>query len=403
MAITSSNRTSATNRDTETIQKRQVAKELFHVGEPSAFPLITLLGGYSYVDGKSKPTDIAPKIKKESLGANKFEIIEKDPLARTVTTSAAVADTTTTTIVFASNSNIRQYDVLKNKATGEVVFVYVVDGGGANVTARRNLGSTAFQIGAGDVFTIMGNAFREGTAKADQKSQLAAARIRYLQIFKRSFGVTGTLDMSEQEVDVSAWDEERLQAAYNHKLDIETSCWGNPAADSTTDATGTVYMSRGILAEIGASRTSFYDGSLTEAYFFNSFAKDAFAYGGRRKALFVNADAMSAVTDFGRVKQQLKPMDTKYGLKITEIETGHGVFELTMCGAFESILPTAPGPYAACLDIDYVRFKSMEKRDMKMEIDIQTPGTDAREGQFFSECGFLLQSLPNHRILAKGI
>ena len=402
MAITSANRTLAGARDTESQIQRDVSKHLHHIGEPTAFSLITLLGGYSYADGSSKPKEIASRIKQERAKQPKHEIIEKDPLARTVVTAAAVTDTTTTTVVLAANANCRVGDLLINKVTGECVFVYAVDAGGANLSVRRNLGSTTYQIGSGDTFYIASCAWREGTAKADQKSQIATPRTRYLQIFKRSFGITGTLEESEQEVDIKAWDEERMQAAYNHKLDIENACWLNPAADSTTDASsGAVYLSRGLIAEIGDSNTSFYDGSFEENWFFGEFAQRSFRYGSRRKQMFVNADAMTSITGFGRVKQQLKPMDTKYGLKITEIETGHGIFEIVMGGNFDNAMPSDIGPFGAVLDLDYLRFRSMSNRNFRMDDDIETPGTDAREGQFITEAGFVLYSLPNHQIMRK--
>jgi hypothetical protein len=74
MTVASSNRTLATNRDTETITRRFVDKEIFHIGEPTAFPLVTLLGGYQYED-KSKPKEVAGKIRKETAPQVKDEII----------------------------------------------------------------------------------------------------------------------------------------------------------------------------------------------------------------------------------------------------------------------------------------------------------------------------------------
>jgi len=74
---------------------------------------------------------------------------------------------------------------------------------------------------------------------------------------------------------------------------------------------------------------------------------------------------------------------------------------MVMCGTFDKHLPNAQKGIAVVLDVERVCYKNLPNRDSKMEMDIQTPGTDAREGQFVTECGLSLRSLPHHHILKK--
>lgn len=402
MAVTASNRTVA-NASTEGNLKKDVSDILWHIGEPTAYPLHTLLGGKLYKKGVEKPEDVAGKVKKEKAIQPKYSVIEKDPLSRTVTVNGAVADTTTTTITLDSNTNCRVGVTMRNVESGEVVYVTAVDSGGADVTARRNLGSTSYTIADNSTFKIMGYASAEGQAKAALKSQLAAERERRLQIYKWTFGVTGTLLESllyTQDGGSDAWDEEMTQAAVNHRLDIENSWWFNSAADSTTDtSSNTVNLSRGIIAEIGSTRETDAGGALDEDLFFGAFAAAAFEFGPRRKGLFVDAELMSRINSWPRVKQQTAPFGTKYGFKVQEVETGHGIFDIMPNGSFGSFLSAAESGYGVVLDLERVVYKYLENRDSKYEVDVQTPGTDAREGQYITECGLSLRSLDHHRIL----
>lgn len=399
MALASSPKTAA-NANTEDSLERDVSSVLWHVGEPTSYPLHTLLGGDLYIEGKSRPQTVSGKIKKEVSSTFKYDVIEKDPLARTATSNAD-DNATDTTLVFVSNTNFRTGDLIKNRRTGEMAFVVAVDSGGTDITARRNLGSTTYTIVSGDVWYISGCAFREGTAKASQKAQLAATRTRYTQIFKRTFGVSGTLEESKLVLDIDGWTEEMKQAGREHRLDIENSAWFNPNADSTTDASGTVYLGRGIIEEIGTTRTTYYNGSFDEAELFGRISQEVFEFGPRKKTMFVNAEMMSTLNEMPRVKIQTKPMETQYGFKIQTIEAGHGMYNIVMNGTFDKHFGDDEGPFAVVLDLERTYYKYMSNRDSKFYDMIQTPGDDAREGQFITECGFSLRSLPHHRIIRK--
>jgi hypothetical protein len=387
------------NAGTEEQLDVEVSSILWHVGEPADCPLLTLIGGDLYTSGQSKPEKVEGRIKKEMSSQVDYKVIEKDPLARTVTMNGAVADTTTGTFTVASSANLTGGETIRNGKTGEIAYVHTVTSATA-IVVNRNLGSTAFQVGAADVWKVVGHAVTEGSDKRNMKSQLATPRTRYNQIFKRSFGVTGTGMAVKLVTDVSLWDEEQIQAMANHKKDIEFSFWLNPAADSTTDASSnTVYISRGILAEMGTDQTYNAQGALTEDVFFGPFAEMAFEFGPKRKAFFPDARLRSKINSWPRMKLQTESMKTVYGYNVKEIDTGHGIFEMHPCGVFDEFLDDSAKGVGAVLDLDRVRMKYLEGRDSKLEQDIQTRGKDAREGQYVSEVGISLYSIKHHAYL----
>jgi hypothetical protein len=392
---------SVANANTEGRKAIEVDDVLWHVGEPTMTPLLTLVGGKLYKKGDDTPEEVAGKISKKMTTQVDFKVIEKESLTRTVQAAAAVADITTTTVVLDSNAACTVGDILTNKMSGERLFVVAVDSGGANLTVKRNLGATAFQIADDDVFFISGHASKQGGSKRTMKSILAAPRTRYCQIFKRTFGITRTLAASQLETKINALDEEQQQALVEHKKDIEFAFWANAAADSTLDAAGsTVYLTRGIESELaGDTYTTDCGGSMDEDYFFSTVMEDVFRYGPNTKVLFADAKMISRISGFQRVKLQAKVGENRYGQKVTEVFSNHGTLQVVPCGVYGQYKDQSQEGFGTVLDLDRVEMRFMENRDTKMEMDIQTPGDDVIEGQYYSEVGISLKSLLHHRII----
>jgi hypothetical protein len=401
MAVTANYRTSA-NSTTEGTQARDVSDIIFHTGEPTEAPLVTLTGGKLYKSGGQEPEDVKGVVAREACDNVKYEVIEKDPLARTVVTNGAIASTTTATLVVDSSANIRVGDTIFNKTSGEVCYVTAIDANGTDVTVRRNLGSSSFAIADNSVWTIMGNAFKQGGSKATLKSQLAAARERYVQITKRSFGVTDTaMNLMLETKQVDLWDEEATQALVEHKKDIEYMFWMNPQADSTTDSgSNTVYLTRGIIGElVAAGNFTDVGGGLTEDEFFGPIAEKIFEFGPARKSLFVDARFKSIINQWERAKVMSKNRETKSGLNIQELETGHGILEIVLCGVFGKFYGDTKKGFGVALDLERLAYKYVKNRDTKIDENIHTPGDDVKESQYITEAGPSLRSLAHHRVI----
>jgi hypothetical protein len=399
-------KTAANAKSVEETTKRDVTDIIWHVGEPTEAPLITLTGGKLYFSGKQTPENVPGKIKKEISKAVTYEVIEKDPLARTVTVNGAVADTTTLTVTLDDNTNLMVKNYIMNitQADGERMYVTALDSGGADITVRRNLGGTEFTIADGDVLQIVGFADKESGEKAAIRQQLGAPRKRNVQILKRTFGISNTMKQIQLETGaVNAWGEERTQALVEHKKDIEYTMWWNANADSTTDADGTtVNLTRGIIPELtAAGRFSTYTGDISETFFFGEFAESVFEFGPQKKVFFVDSRLKTIMGEWSRVKQQTKPMETKYGISVVEIETNHGTLQIMTNGAFNRFLPDSQKGFGVVCDLERFVYKHLAERDSYYEEDVQTPGLDAKEAQYITEAGMSLRSLKHHLVLRK--
>jgi hypothetical protein len=256
------------------------------------------------------------------------------------------------------------------------------------------------------VFENIGFAQKDGGSKRGMRSVLAAARVRYLQNFRNTAGVTRQLDAMELVTKMSSWDEEMKQAGRQHNLDIEYSAWMNPNADSTTDASGNyVYLTRGILAEIenydpdgDTTYPNVIDcnGSLSEDDFFGAVSEKVFDKGPGRKALFADGAFLTHINKWASVKQQLKPEMTIYGLAVSKLVGIHGDYDIYHIGTFNKFRPTANAGFACVLNLDKLVRKYLDGFDQRWEDGIQTPGDMVKEGNFFSTCGWSLRSREQH-------
>lgn len=401
--VLSRNTNSSGSYNGEATLRRDVYPAIFHLGEPSECPFMSLLGGEDYSKDPEKAMKVEGKIKREVATAVKFEVIEKDPLGRQLTLSS-VGGSSDVELTFADATGVRVGNTLYCQDTGERAFV--IARASNMVTVRRNLGSTTFTALATQTWVVMGYASKQGGSKASILSQIATPKERYTQIFKWTFGVSGTLRKVLMETNGATWDEEMTQAAVEHKRDLEFSFWLNPAADSTTDTnSATVFTTRGLLAELGTTHAIDCGGSLDEDKFFGDVAEEIFRYGSPRKTLFADAKAKTKINSFARVKQQTKPQETVYGLSVQKIETGHGILELVSFGLPDRFFPDTgtAGVYTkgfmCALDLEYIKYKHIKDRDSYYETKVQTPGDDAEEGQFITEAGLLVSMLAHHKVI----
>ena len=395
--------TSVANASSEGRLDIDVSPVIWHLAEPTDTPLNTLVGGDLYSDGKSTPTKVAGKIKKEVALETSYKVIEKNPLARTWVGGAAVADTTTTTVPMVNAAGIQAGMLLRaqNQAAPEVLLVITYTSS-TSLECRRNLGSTAYTIAAGTTFVCIGFASKQGGSKRSIRAQLADPRTRYAQIFKNTYGISGSLDQSKLVVDINAWDEEMKQAGREHQMDKEYAFWFNAAADSSTDSgSNTVYMTRGIIAELMTDSECYTNanGTFDEDFFFNTVLANAFKYGPSRKTLFADAELLGRIDKWARDRLKVHSDDNDYGLAITELISVHGTVEIVHAGNFGQVLSTNESCFGVFLDLDRVVYKYMQKRDSQMTENTQTPGDDVREATLLSEVGLSLRSLKHHHVV----
>lgn len=390
---------------TETRLAREVYKDMMHLGEPTDVMLMTLKGGYSYVEGGAKPKEVQGKIKTEPTSAVEFEVIEKDPLSRALTVTGAHNDSVTTLTVGASATsakNVTVGDLLYVKQTAEKMLVIAKAANGYDLTVRRGVsGSAASALVGGEDIVIYSWAGKEGGSKRSKISQLAAGRKQTTQIFKRSFGISETVANVELLTSPNDWDEEMTQAAYDHKLDIELSCWLG-GGGSSTDADGnTVLFQKGVIPTIASDSERVLDcgKSLTESFFFGELMPKIFQYGPKQKTLIADSVLIAIINSFPMAKQQTTTKETDFGFDIQTLRSPFGTLNIALGGMFSNWLPASEQGYGVVLDLNNIVWRPLKNRDTKMKENIQTPGDDVREGQFITEGGIMVKMIKFHSII----
>ena len=409
MTIATSPRTNA-NASAETKLARDVAPDIMHLGEPTDAPLMTLLGGYRYEDGGAKPKTVEGKIGKDKTTEVTFEVIEKNPLARTLwvygvhvvgattlnisnVTGGATQDGTTDAY------NVTVGDILYIKETGEQMLVNA-KASSDSLTVRRGIaGTTAVALVGGETIYIHSYACREGGSKRTITSQLAAARTQTTQILKRSFGISKTMEKVETLTSPKDWDEEMTQAAYNLKLDCENAAWFCGGGSSTDANSNAVLFMTGLIPTISSDPTRVFDcnGALTEQMFFQILMPQIFQYGPKLKTLFADAKLQALICGWPAGKAWITQRETAFGIDIQELKSPFGTLQIVLCGAFSNFLPASQTGYGVVLDLKNVVWRPL--RDWYMEEGIETPGDDTREGQFVTEAGMMLKMIAFHSII----
>jgi len=348
-----------------------------------------------------EPQKVAGIIGKEECGQYKYDYIEKDALNRSWTINGAVASTSTTTLTFVSTAGMQAGMTLMAKVKDAHEFICIDSvTNTTQIVVKRNIGATTFQVADKVVFENVGYCAKEGGSKRGIRAQVGEDVVRYLQIFKNTFGITGTLLNSDLVVSKSSWSEEMTQAQIQHQKDKEFSMWFNPDYDSTTDAnSNTVYLTRGIYNILKTDYSTNCDGSMTELEFMGDVCADIFAYGSSSKLLIVDAAFMKKLMGFAWVRQQTRPGDTKFGLKVSDIETDFGELKVICTGVFSKYFEESEAGMAMAIDPNYIKYKYQKGRDGVYQEGIQTPGDDVKEASFLSQCGVTIKNLNNHRFI----
>jgi hypothetical protein len=129
-------------------------------------------------------------------------------------------------IIFEDASMVVVGQVYLALVSGERLHVTGVHGN--QVTARRGVGGTpVYSLPAGSELQRIGTAFEEGSDAPVPFSLMAFPRFNYTQIFRNSWGATGTAQATSFHSHNSRYAKDRRSAIGYHATDIETSMiWG---------------------------------------------------------------------------------------------------------------------------------------------------------------------------------
>ena len=368
--------------------------------EPNKHPLVTLMTNVGKVyDGKAWK---GSSMLKRPTGNPEFKWFEDFYGGRYAKVSATVAvggGTIFTTGAGSSSAYIFTVgDTVKNARTGEVVLVTAISNA-TDIAVTRAFGTTsAAAMASGDGLFIVGNVNEENGGARNVNTTQASPQTNYTQIFKTTIALSNT----EKEANLYGGKDlpyQRAKKGTEHALDIERAFWFGQKY-SATGAQGHPKRATGGVLEFiegGNSYIQNQGGALT-APDMNTFLREAFTYGNDTKMMFAGGIVLQAINEIARGQILTKPLDTTYGMKISQWQTAFGTVNIVHNPLFVEDY----AGYAFMLDMESFAYRYMNNRDTQLQTNIQAPDADGQVDQYMSEVGLQRAHAAKHALL-KGV
>lgn len=371
---------------TETRLIRQVDDEIGYL-EPSIAPLITLMMGLQ---------------KRRAVKSPRIEWYEDDYNARWASNSTdtvnANASSTTFTFLDGTLFNVGTLfcipPAVSASTVPEVCRVTAVSTN--TITAVRNIGGTGLlALNDSAAVRLLGTAHEEGGTIPSALTTAPALKTNYCQIFRTVLDLSKTNIASEQ-YGASAGERKRLQdkKLKEHKIAMNAAALFGVKSESLSGGPNSkpIRTSAGLNSIIS---TNVYDaeGMLTQTAF-ESFARMSFRYGKPKKLLLACPLVISAVNQWAQSYLMVKPGETRLGVDIQEIITGHGVWKLVRDWSLENGVAgqSGFGGWAFSIDMDEASYRYLEgngiSRDTKLTENVVIDGGDRLVDEILTEGAF---------------
>lgn len=242
----------------------------------------------------------------------------------------------------------QKHDLVKVTRTGEVLLVTAVNTGGAAIEVTRSWGATAAAaLNDDDELLILGPAYPENATLQDPRSVTEVAYSNYIQLWRDSFEISGTLQaITNNGGTYHGSDEETLREdmLLTHKRNINlTGLFGEK------NATGNQRSTDGIIPFIKTNAPTRVDSTsaFTEAVW-NTVIRKATRYGSKDKLAICSRQFVSFINQHALGNQRVTPGDDMYGLRVMNYTSPFGNIKLVVDDALEG---TEYSQYAVLLDI----------------------------------------------------
>lgn len=385
---------------TSTSEERLIvdATDKIFLLEPCKHPLVSLLTNVGKVyDGKAWR---GAGMMKAATGNPEFKWFEDTYGGRYAKVSGSVAATAdqTITLTGAGSSSGHIFtlgDLVKNARTGECFTVSTVTATQIVANARGFGSTAAAAMVDGDGLFIVGNVNEENSGARNVNTTLVAPQTNYTQIFKTTIAVSGT----EKEANLYGGKDlpfQRAKKGTEHALSIEQAFWwGEKYAD--TGLYGHPRRSTGGIHEFinaGNSYVQNQSGPLT-APDLNTFLRESFTYGNDTKLIYAGGIVLQAINEIARGQIVTKPLDTTYGMKISQWVTAFGTVNIVHNPMFVQDY----AGYAFMLDMESFKYRFFNNRDTRLETNIQANDADGQIDHYITECGLQRMQSPKHSLL----
>ena len=391
-----------TGQFTETFRPRNY-RELYTLLEPNGTaPLQALLS----MGSSESSNDPEIRLFRDELPERRMKINMDTDSNDDGTNDSPIAAGVTSLTVDADDENKFAIagSIIVNSRTGEVMRA-TADTTGTTLTVTRNIGGTTHVIHDNDDLFIAGFAAQEGADVATSVSFDAIMISNFLQIFRTSFSVTGTMQSTYLRTGDKE-DESRVKALKMHMSDIERAMFFGIKSEDTSTAAQPLRTTGGLMNAVTANK---YDisgvnagvnagaGILTEEEFDLLLTETIFKFGSNSKIAFVGAKVANHLQQIGKDRWQPTQVEGAYGVNLTRYSTFAGDLMVHLHPQFRQI----PGMDTAMVVVDfpYLVYRYLEGRDTQLLEDRQSPGADTRISEYLTEAGLELTQDKVHAVI----
>lgn len=345
------------------------------------------------------------KMRKLTCHNEKFEWLEDDYLPTSTTSSTTIGPTITALVVTGVSNYFRVGDVIKDTATGEVMYVRAVPDANT-VTITRSVGGTAAAtITSGDPILIVGNANSQGSGTRIIKTTQKTPKFNYVQLSRWPFGITGTLKRSKTYGGDDLSYQSR-KAGIEYRKQIEMMLWFGEGGRFTTGPAGEtlptagdtpITFTDGVVSLIGSNGLTVQTDPVT-AESFEDFLREAFRYGPATKIFFCSRLFISILNRIAQARIQTVPATESFPLALREWVSGHGTVYMVPHNQFTGAGGTtkAYGGWGILVDMDSILLRELLSTEIRT--NIQDNDIDGRTDEYIGECGLMLIQALNHAV-----
>lgn len=314
----------------------------------------------------------------------------------TIVVDSVDPDTTNASRTWGTASHLKPGDLLlvekADTASFDNEIIKVVDViSDTQFTCQRGVaGSTAAQITDNYYLTLIGSVYAEGTASPRAVSRNPLKFTNYIQIFKDSYELTGTVLATGTRTG-EPWSNDKKRKMWDHSRAIELSMLFSKPSEVIGANGKPERTMAGIRYQIPAANQYVYSGNttwfdlldrLSPLFSYSSKAGDeraAFCGFGALNALnkIIMADANSEIHWDG--------VQSVYGMNFRRLVMPQGTLLLKT----HPLMSRFGGYYTNSmfvLDMSVITYVTMKGRDTKVKDDVQADDEDLRRGFIQTDC-----------------
>jgi len=356
---------------------------------------------YLYPNGSAPLTALTSKMQKQNVDDPEFSWYEKNPASQKAYINDATTSDSKATIPVddgAGNGTgafFKAGHLVLNNNTKEIFLVTSVSGDTLTVSRGWGKAKETGTTSDNDVLIIIGSVHEEGADVPSAITYDPTRKYNYTEIFRTSLAITRTAKKTRLRTG-DAYKRAKREALELHSIEMEKAfLFGNKKEDLS--GTQPKRATGGIRNEVKTYSTdTFMDWSTGPSIeTWNDYMEKVFRYGSQEKICFIGSTALnnfSKMFNQASATQITPAVTTKWGMKFIEHVSNFGTLYFKLHPLFNQI---AEFRGTGCI-VDGANLIYRYVDDTKFLSNRQSPGYDATQDEYLTECGLEIHHASTH-------